>query len=122
MTDTVTPGEIEVLISAPKAVTVDRRFGGFDEGDEVEIQSKIIDKALAAVRVDSAEFIESWKKAFHAVAAVFAADPETDQPGRFRLESVTAKLSLTASGTVCFVGELGGEIAFEAQFKRSPTS
>ena len=55
------------------------------------------------------------------VGAVFGADPGTDQTGTFGLESVTAKLSLTASGKVVFVGELGGETAFEAVFTRRTT-
>jgi hypothetical protein len=118
MTDSTAPDDIEVWISAPKAVVVDRGPGGFDNGGEVETHSKVIDKVFNTVRGDSSEFIDSWKKAFHAVGAVFAADPGTDQTGPFGLESVTAKLSLTASGKVVFVGELGGEIAFEAVFTR----
>ncbi len=118
MTNNTTPNDIEVWVSNPKVVVVNSGSGGFDGTGEVETQSKIVDKALGAIKADSSEFIESWKKAFHAVEALFAADNGAEQQGGFGLESVTAKLSLSASGKVAFVGELGGEIAFEAVFKR----
>lgn len=110
--------DIEVWISNPNVAAFSHAPGGFDVGREVETQSKTVDKVFEAIKVNSSEFIESWKKAFSAVEALFTTDSASAQQGAFGLESVTAKLSLTASGKVCFVGELGGEIAFEAVFKR----
>jgi hypothetical protein len=121
MTNSVARDDIEVWISTSKAVVVTRERGGFDGGGEVETQSKTVEKVLDAVKVSSSEFIESWKKASDAVEALFTADEKTGEPSGFGLESVTAKLSLTASGKVCFVGELGGEVAIEAVFKRRST-
>lgn len=118
MTDSSAFDDIEVWISTPNTVVINRERGSFEIAGEVETQSKTVENVLDAVQASSSEFIESWKKAFHAVEALFTADQGADQPGRFGLESVTAKLSLTASGKVCFVGELGGEVAFEAVFKR----
>jgi hypothetical protein len=110
--------DIEVWISNPNAAAISRAPGGFDEGGEVETHSKTVDKVVEAIKGNSSEFIESWKKACSAVEALFTSDASSAEKGSFGLESVTAKLSLTASGKVCFVGELGGEIAFEAVFKR----
>jgi hypothetical protein len=109
---------IEVWISAPRTGTLTQRATGFEANDEVETHSKAVDKVIDAVKVNSQEFLESWKKAFQAVEALFVADGGSGAQSTFVLDSVTARLSLTATGKVAFVGELGGEIAFEAQFKR----
>jgi hypothetical protein len=118
MTDGNHLADIEVWISNPNAAVLSPATGGFDGGGEVETQSKAVEKVMEAVKASSSEFLESWKQAFSAVEALFTADQNTGKPGSFGLESVTAKLSLTATGKVCFVGELGGEVAFEAVFKR----
>jgi hypothetical protein len=118
MTDNNATEPFEVWISNPKAAVLISDRGGFVASDEVETQSKAVDKVLDVVQGSASEFIDSWQKAFRAVQEVFTADEAKDQSGGFGLESVTVKLSLTASGKVCFVGELGGEVAFEAAFKR----
>jgi hypothetical protein len=108
---------IEVWISTPPGIissTVADSFGGA----EVEQQSKPLDKAKDALKVNSEEFISSWRSAYTAVESVFATDKETSTSS-FKLDSVTARLSLSASGKVAFIGELGGELSFEATFKRS---
>jgi hypothetical protein len=110
--------EIEVWIGNPGRIVMGTAVGGFDDGDEVEMHAKVIGKAVDAIRANTQEFIESWKTAFNAIEAVFATDQGPGMSSAFMLDSVTAKLSLTASGKVVFIGELGGEIAFEAQFKR----
>jgi hypothetical protein len=113
MTDTP---EIEVWISAPPGaagLTSGRPTGS----TEVKTHSKHLDKALDAIRADSKEFVGSWQKTIDAVKAMFAT-AGAGQAGSFELDSMTVKLSLTATGKVVFVGELGGEIAFEAVFKR----
>lgn len=118
MTNNVPAEDIEVWVTGPRPMQVGRTPGGFDETGEVETQSKIVDKALDVVRVDSSVFIDSWQKTSRAVQALFEEDNQTDKRGGFVLDSVTARLSLSASGKVAFIGELGGEIAFEAVFKR----
>lgn len=117
MTGNTTPEDIEVWVSNPNSPISNGRYGGFDETGEVETQSKATEKALNAIQASSSEFVESWKKACHAVSALFAADNGSEQDA-FRLESMTVKLSLSASGKISFIGELGGEVAFEAEFKR----
>ena len=117
MTATGASEDIEVWVSNPNSPISDGKYGGFDGTGEVETQSKATEKALNAIQASSSEFIESWKKACHAVSALFAADNGGEQGG-FRLESMKVKLSISASGKISFVGELGGEVAFEAEFKR----
>jgi hypothetical protein len=126
MTSEASHPDIEVWVAAPPMLQTDggtrERFGqsdSFGDTDEVELQSKVLDLwRRRAAKVDPAEFLDSWKKAFKAVEAIFAADSEPDQKSKYVLDSVTAKLSLTASGKVAFVAELSGEVAFEATFKR----
>ncbi len=70
-------------------------------------------------KVDSQEFLDSWRQTFKTIQAVFEADEAKPRPDNaFALESVTAKLSISAKGKVAFIGELGGEVSFEACFSR----
>lgn len=68
------------------------------------------------VDVGSDQFLDSWRRAIHAVSELFTADDDSDSA--FALDSVVAKLSVDASGKVAFLAELKGEVAFEATFKR----
>lgn len=114
------PSDLEILVSSQAVVAevVTSTSTGFDPSDEAE-QHALFRKLRDVTSVDPGTFLDSWRKAFRAVEAVFTADEQSAQKGPFVLESVTAKLSLTASGKVAFVGELGGEVAFEACFRRS---
>ncbi|TWP36102.1 Pepco domain-containing protein [Leekyejoonella antrihumi] len=126
MTTQASQPDIEVWVAAPPMLQAEDNPGegygqsdSFGNADEVELQSKVLDLwKRRAARVDPAEFLDSWKKAFQAVEAIFTADSEPNQKSKYVLDSVTAKLSLTASGKVAFVAELSGEVAFEATFKR----
>lgn len=105
--------EVEVLVSnlsSPAGPAI-----GFGESGEVEQHSKRVKEIIE--KADPSEFFESWQKAVRAVAAVFKQD-EGEEDSDFELESIKAKLSLSASGKVAFVGEFGGQVAFEATFKR----
>jgi hypothetical protein len=110
---------LEVWIAIPGALGTDEAPGvGFADSNEVEQQARRLAGRLGdAVTVDSGEFLASWQKAVKAVEAVFAAN-DGSSGTTFWLESVTARLSLTAKGKVAFIAELGGEVAFEATFKR----
>lgn len=109
---------IEVWVTVPAAPPVRGAPGGFDDKGEVETQSKLGDWWRGVTTADPDEFLESWRKAFRAVEAVFATDAGPASGSSFQLESVTAKLTLKASGKVVFVGEAGGEVSFEACFSR----
>jgi|GEM_PF-7122077 len=109
--------EIEVWVSVPS--------GTSQEGDlatrpteEVETHSKAKDRIDSAVKADSEVFLSSWRATYQAVESVFASEDKVGKSGGFSLYSVTARLSLTAKGRVVFVGELGGEVSFEATFRR----
>ena len=93
---------------------------GFGGQDEVQQHARLVEKAIDAVRANSEEFLSSWGEAVRAVQALFVAESNTaPAAGGFRLDTVTAKLSLSAKGKVAFIGELGGELSFEATFKRT---
>ena len=118
MSDASVPSAIEVWVTTPVSPEMEPPFSGFDESGDVERHANPFSKWREATKVDSGQFLESWTKAFEAVEAIFTAGNSVHQQESFRLESVSAKLSLTASGKVAFVGELGGEVAFEVTFKR----
>jgi hypothetical protein len=110
--------EITVWVSEVHSTPLLRGSGGpsktgFGTDDEVELQAKVPEKLQEAVRASSEVFLSTWKDARKTVEALFAEDHSQDedptkQPGRFVLDEVTAKLTLSASGKVAFVGELGG--------------
>jgi hypothetical protein len=117
-----TEAPIEVWVTAPAGGTGTGGTGGFDDRGEVETHSRFGDawRALREVKADPEEFLASWHSAYRSIQAVFAADEQAVPESAFQLQSVTAKLTLKASGKVLFVGEAGGEVTFEACFARRP--
>ncbi len=109
---------IDVLVSVVEPIASD----GEDYGNTQEVEQHAkprIAVAQAAIKVPTEEFVGTWRKAIDAVEAVFAADDEREKSPGLQLESITAKLSITANGKVAFIGQLGGEVAFEAVFRRA---
>jgi len=78
-------------------------------------------KPSGVKKVDPQEFLDSWQATFKTIQSIFQADDARPKPENpFVLESITAKLSISAKGKVVFVGELGGEVSFEACYQRRP--
>ncbi len=111
------PAEAPPGVSSPAEALPAGGTTGFDTSDEVEQHSKPLALAGGAIQASSAEFLKSWNNVKAAMDAVMSASDHVPTSG-FGLESVTAKLTVSATGKVAFVGELGGELSFEVVFKR----
>lgn len=119
------PVDIEVWILDPKGMSKDDDdFSppAATPSREVEQHASWGRRRSSVVRkVDPQEFLDSWQATFKTIQSIFEADDARPKPENpFVLESITAKLSLSATGKVVFIGELGGEVSFEACYQRRP--
>lgn len=118
MTRNTPSPEIVVWVSNPQAAAEGGGHGGFEPTSEVQTHAAFWKKPQEAIEADPRLFLDTWGQACKAVAALFTEDDAASGAGPFRLETVSAKLALSARGKIAFVGELGGSVAFEAVFKR----